>query len=192
MPALFTHCVVGLAAATAWGTGTKPRPQGLLAISALCAGLPDADIIGNRLGMPFGSMLGHRGFSHSFLFAAVLAAVVMFAWFRKERPFTGLWWGLFGFLFAVTASHGVLDMLVHGAQGIPLLSPFDNTRFPFSWQPLMVSPVKLRELWSRWLLQVLWIEIPRIWLPAFCLAGIWRGAWSIRRGDLCQAPKAGR
>ena len=51
----------------------------LLAVSAV---LPDADVIGFAFGIDYGDLLGHRGLSHSLLFAAVWSLVVVL-WERR-------------------------------------------------------------------------------------------------------------
>ena len=43
--------------------------------AACCAALPDVDALGYRLGVPYYSLWGHRGLTHSLLAAAVVAAV---------------------------------------------------------------------------------------------------------------------
>ena len=43
--------------------------------AGICAALPDADSIGYRLGVPYDSLWGHRGLTHSLLAAAVVAAL---------------------------------------------------------------------------------------------------------------------
>src|SRR4051812_12998583 len=50
-----------------------------------CSVLPDADSIGFHAGVPYGALWGHRGMTHSLLFAAVLAAALALA-FRRRLP----------------------------------------------------------------------------------------------------------
>ena len=50
--------------------------------------LPDLDIIAFRLGIPYGSPFGHRGFSHSIVAALLLSmAAVPLARALKAKPF---------------------------------------------------------------------------------------------------------
>ncbi len=63
MASAFTHGIVGFAAAVAYA-GT-PTPRRLWLLAAGCAMLPDADVLGFPLGIPYRSLLGHRGLSHS-------------------------------------------------------------------------------------------------------------------------------
>jgi inner membrane protein len=53
------------------------------ALAAAVAVLPDADVLGLRLGVAHGSLFGHRGLTHSLLFAGI-AALAAALWFRRE------------------------------------------------------------------------------------------------------------
>jgi inner membrane protein len=104
--------------------------------------LPDADIVGFSLGIPYGSVWGHRGFTHSIGFAAV-AGVVAAAWSRA-RGGRSLQMGALATV--VVASHGLLDTLTDGGRGAALLWPLSAERFFAPWNPLPVSPIGLRLL----------------------------------------------
>lgn len=141
----------------------------LWVLGAACSILPDADVIGVPLGIPFGSVLGHRGLSHSLLFAAVLAVVVVAAFFRRAPGSrTRLWL----YFFLATASHGVLDALTDGGPGIAFLAPFDDTRYFFPWRPIVVSPLGIRPFFSAWGLRVIESELVWIWLPAIVFGAV--------------------
>lgn len=49
-----------------------------------CAVLPDIDSIGFALGIPYGSLFGHRGLTHSLLFALITGVTVTGVFFRNE------------------------------------------------------------------------------------------------------------
>src|SRR5262249_5151478 len=130
---------------------------------------PDADVIGVALGVPFRSLLGHRGLSHSLAFAAALAAVVVAAGFRHSdlsRP--RLWL----YFFLAAASHGVLYALSNVGPGTACLAPFDNDRYFFPWRPIVVSPIGIRPFFSAWGLRVLESEFVWIWIPCLVFAGL--------------------
>src|SRR5947199_303569 len=74
MPSVFTHAVVALALGPAFRRAGWPAR--LWWAGALCAVLPDADVVGVYTGVPLGSVFGHRGLTHSLAFAAALAAVL--------------------------------------------------------------------------------------------------------------------
>ena len=71
MPTILTHAAVPLALRL--GLGGKTVPARLLACGAIASMIPDLDVIGMRLGVAYSSDFGHRGFTHSLLFAALVA-----------------------------------------------------------------------------------------------------------------------
>jgi len=166
VPSVFSHA----AAALALGTSLRRTgpPARLWIAGATCAMVPDLDVIGRAVGVPWGHVLGHRGLTHSLAFAAALAALVTWAAFRAP-----VWDGQRGrlwlFLFVATASHGVLDAMTDGGSGVALLAPFDDGRYFLPWRPLPVSPLGLRFFSARgW--RVFQAELLTIWLPAAVVA----------------------
>jgi inner membrane protein len=101
--------------------------------------LPDADVIGFSLGVQYGDAWGHRGATHSLIFALIVGAIVALIAMWMKRP------ALRTFTFAtlIVASHGLLDTLTDGGRGVALLWPFDLTRYFAPWRPLPVSPIGL-------------------------------------------------
>jgi inner membrane protein len=106
---------------------------------ALLSMLPDSDVIGFSFGVPYESILGHRGITHSFAFALVvaMAAAVIArgsgASARRTAVLTAL----------VVFSHGLLDTLTDGGRGVALLWPLSEHRFFAPWHPIPVSPIGL-------------------------------------------------
>lgn len=169
MPTVISHAVAGLGIAACFCAPETPRS--LWALSALCAALPDADVLGFRLGIPYESVWGHRGFTHSVVFAAVLAGLIVLLGFRQGAP--GLPPGrLWLFLFLATVSHGLLDMLTDGGLGVALLAPFNNHRFFFSFRPIEVSWFGAGWLLSRRGMAVLASELRWVWVPSAVLAAV--------------------
>ena len=122
------------------------------------------------MGIRYGDLWGHRGMTHSLLFAAVIA-VIMALRFAPARPER---WKLMLLLFVITASHGVLDAMTNGGLGVAFFSPFDTSRYFFSWTPIQVSPIGASRFFSTRGMDVLWSEIVWIWGPAILLgAAIW-------------------
>ncbi len=160
MCSIFTHPVVPIALSVYRPEGAVSRE--LIFAGATCSVIADLDVIGFSLGIGYGHLLGHRGFSHSIVFAVVLAAFVAFASFR-DSP-VGCGWA-FMFLFLSTLSHPLLDMLTNGGLGVALFAPFSNERLFFSWRPLEVSPLGF-SFFSESGLRVLLSELRWVWTPA--------------------------
>ena len=135
---------------------TRPQPARVWLTVIGCSLLPDADVLGLRLGIPYGSVLGHRGLSHSLLFACVIGIAVARWILRDRRVVTAV------AVAAATASHGVLDALTNGGLGVAFFSPFDPTRYFFPWRPIVVSPFGFvaSRVWP-----VLASELLVVWAP---------------------------
>jgi inner membrane protein len=133
------HVIVGVAAARWWRRGPA-APARPLAAAALWTGLsllPDADVVGFSIGVPYAAPWGHRGATHSFAFALAVGVVVWLAarLAGRRAPGTGL------LAAAVVASHPLLDVLTDGGLGCALLWPLSNQRFFAPWTPLPVAPI---------------------------------------------------
>jgi inner membrane protein len=70
-----THAVVALSLGAAWRHARSDWK--VLVWGVVCAEIPDADVLGFWFGVPYGDPWGHRGMTHSLLFAAVFAAVLV-------------------------------------------------------------------------------------------------------------------
>src|SRR5688572_18813786 len=77
--------------------------------------LPDADVIGLKLGLSDDTLFGHRGYSHSLLFAVTVSVL---AWLIARRWGTRPLFTTFLVFLAVT-SHGILDAMTYRTRGIP-------------------------------------------------------------------------
>src|SRR5215472_16269585 len=128
---LLTHAVVGATLAQVAPRELRRKPAFWLA-AVVCATLPDIDVIGFQFGVRYGDLWGHRGMTHSLLFAAITAAA--FAVPLQDKAHGR--WQLAGLLFLITASHGVLDALTNGGLGVAFFSPFDRHRYFFPWRPI--------------------------------------------------------
>ena len=159
MPTIITHALVP--AAIGAGIGRRVIPAPLLAAGAIAAMLPDLDVLGLRLGLS-----SHRGFTHSLAFAALLALAGAACHRRLRAGFAVC----FGFLFAATASHGLLDALTNGGSGIAFLWPFSDGRWFAPWRPVEVSPLGIRGFFTARGVEVLKSEVVCIWLPTLALA----------------------
>lgn len=142
-------------------------PKRVWIAGALCSVIPDLDAIGFRFGVHYGDFWGHRGFTHSLIFAALLAAVMTLV-FRNVAGITRL--SLFLYTFSATASHGLLDAMTNGGLGIAFFSPFDNQRYFLPWRPIRVSPIAVSRFFSFRAFAILKTELLWIWLPAVLFA----------------------
>lgn len=166
MPSVPTHFLVGVALGQA--AGPRLRQDWRFWTAALvCSALPDVDVIGFGFGVRYGDLWGHRGMTHSILFAAVVG-IVAGSWLG------GSWLQKIGgsaLFFLITASHGALDAMTDGGLGIAFFSPFDPTRYFLPWRPILVSPIGAAFFSSRGL-AVIWNEMFWVWLPALVVGVI--------------------
>lgn len=141
-------------------------------LGMFCAVVPDADAIGFAIGVPYESLFGHRGFTHSLLFALLLALAVVYFFYGEEKPGNRRWLALVVFFFAATASHAVLDAMTTGGLGVAFFSPFDTTRYFFPFRPIKVSPIGIGSFFSEWGVRVIKSELVWVWLPSFVVIGV--------------------
>lgn len=137
----------------------------LIIIGMLCAVVPDADVIGFKLGIPYDSSYGHRGFTHSLLFAALNASLIT-SWHKALRLEASLIWV---FIFIATASHGALDALTNGGLGVEFLWPIYEERYFFAHRIIEVSPIGIKNFFNQRGWQVLQSELICIVLPCAVL-----------------------
>lgn len=117
MPTIFTHVLVPLA----WRAAVRRKPPDLRTVVAGMglAILPDADVVAFAAGIPYASTFGHRGFTHSLVFALVTTLLAAM-WLRPAR---GRRLAVGMFLFVAAVSHPLLDALTNGGLGVALLWP---------------------------------------------------------------------
>lgn len=170
MPTIFSHAFFAAVAGRAFFK--KPVSFWFWALAALCAIVPDADVISYSFGVERGGMLSHRGLTHSILFAVLFGGLAAFVAHRFLK--TGLSFAALAVFFALAVvSHPLLDMLTNGGAGVALLAPFSNQRFAFPWRPIEVSPIGLRFFGGRGLVVIL-SEFVWVWLPALTVLGLAR------------------
>jgi inner membrane protein len=101
------------------------------------------------MGVRYADRWGHRGATHSVIFALALATVIALLAPRFVRPRLRMTRAksssltLWGLASAVLVSHGLLDTLTDGGLGCALLWPFDLTRYFAPWRPIPVAPIGL-------------------------------------------------
>ncbi len=164
MPAIMTHTAIPIFFWIAFGN--KFIPTRLLIIGILFSILPDADVIAFRFGIPYESDWGHRGFSHSILFAFSLSvlACVLVRWLQVRMEI------VISFLFVSILSHGFLDAMTSGGLGVGFLIPYSSERFFFNLRPIRVSPIGIKNFLTARGLAVLRSEIFMVWFPLLSIA----------------------
>ncbi|MEM1487973.1 metal-dependent hydrolase [Stenotrophomonas geniculata] len=192
MPSIITHAAVPLAL---WCAADRGRiPAWLLAAGVVAAMLPDADVLAFALHIPYADAFGHRGASHSLLFACVLAALAaVWAFFGSGRPWSAPHssgsrrpWSAVSrqprlaptqrgptlastvqaavFVFICAASHPLLDAMTSGGLGVALAWPWSEQRFFAPWRPIRVSPFAPQFFSARGIATLL-SELRWVWLP---------------------------
>lgn len=151
-------------------------------LSLLCSLLPDVDVVGFVMGIPYEHLLGHRGLTHSLSFAVVVALVVVRLGFPSTAFGCNLWWSLIAHFGLITASHGVLDALTDGGLGIAFFAPFDNSRYFFPWTPIKVSPIGISGFFSVYGMKVIASELVWVGIPVLLgLIGLNLFRWRLRK-----------
>ena len=170
MPTIFTHPAVSLALGVGLGRDTvSPR---LMLAGVAASIVPDIDVVGFWRGVPYGSMLGHRGFTHSLVFAVALGVAALAA----SRSLQSTRLKAFVFVTLCAASHGLLDMLTNGGLGIAFFWPVTDARYFFPVRPIEVSPLNVSRVFEEGL-HLFGSELAWVWLPCAVVAGMliaWR------------------
>jgi inner membrane protein len=178
MASAITHAVAGLSLGACF---YRPQvPKRVWIVGALCSVIPDLDVIGFRFGIRYGDFWGHRGFTHSLVFAVLLALTVELVVFWRGVPALGRL-ALCGYLFLTTASHGVLDAITNGGLGVAFFSPFKNTRYFLPWRTVRVSPIGVTRFFTAQSWAILLSELLWIWVPAMLFA---LAVWGLRSSAL--------
>ena len=163
MASVFSHAVAAL------GIGAcfyKPEiPKRVWVMGAICAAIPDADVLGFSFGVHYADFWGHRGFTHSLAFAAIFSSSIVLLVFRDAVPGISRI-ALWSYLFVATASHGVLDAMTDGGLGVAFFAPLDNRRYFLPWRPIRVSPIGISPFFTHRGVAVLQSELLWIWFPS--------------------------
>ena len=111
MPTVFSHPAPFVCLGLACGRLLSAR---LLLAGIICSLLPDADALAFRFNIPYASILGHRGLSHSLAFALALglAAALIAPLLRSGRKTA------FVVCAGAALSHILLDAMTDGGLGV--------------------------------------------------------------------------
>jgi len=178
MPTIISHAAVPLAIGIGLGRGRIPSRLLLAGVAAAIA--PDLDVVAFKLGIAYADTFGHRGASHSLMFALLLAAGASAAApLLRTSGRTS-----FFFILAAAVSHPLLDMLTNGGLGVALFWPVSDLRYFAPWQVIEVSPLSLRRVFSAQGLAVMRSELAWVWAPCAVAASI---AMRFRRANASAA-----
>ena len=156
MASVFGHAIVGY---TITKAASIKNYKWLLLLAILSSVFPDLDVLTFNFGIPYSHPFGHRGFTHSIVFAIIWAVLLMFFFGKQNRV---LW---FVVIFFSTVFHGILDAMTTGGKGIGFFIPFNNERFFFPFRPIQVSPLRIEKFFSEWGIQVILSEVKYILIP---------------------------
>lgn len=177
MPSVFTHAIVGWGLAQSYNPKV-PVPRGEFAFAAaVAAAVPDLDVIGIPGIELAPAWFGHRGLTHSLIFAILLGFIAVWFYLAKrwsQSPNANLAW----FFAAVIASHPLLDALTNGGPGVRLFLPFSTAGYFFPWRPILVSPIGAGFFSVRGM-HTLASEMFWVWIPTF--AAVFAVRWWRRR-----------
>ncbi len=165
MATIFSHAVVGCTIVSTFSD--KMRTKTIYVLAAGTAVLPDIDYFGFINRIPYDSLWGHRGLTHSVVFALLTGMTVSFLFKLITRSQSGH----FPLFFVTTLSHGLIDACTNGGLGVAFYSPYNRMRYFFPWRPIQVSPMGLGIFSERGLV-VLMSELFWILIPCFLLMSV--------------------
>jgi len=171
---IFTHAIVAGSLTQVGPNLDKRKKIRLLFLLLFVALIPDADVISFALGIPYQHFLGHRGFSHSILFAVILALPCALFVFNRTEYFSSSWWWVYLLLVLAGISHGVLDAMTDAGLGVGFFIPFDLNRYFFDWRPIKTSPIGIARFFTYKAWLILQSELIFIWLPVLLSAFVIR------------------
>ncbi|HMW17131.1 MAG TPA: metal-dependent hydrolase [Accumulibacter sp.] len=175
MPSVLSHIAVPIAARIGLGPSFVTRT--LLLLGLLAAVLPDADVLLLHRGVAYGSTFGHRGASHSILFALLIATLFAILYVRNKWQGIG---GVWAYLFLCALSHPLLDACTNAGHGAALFWPWSDSRVFFPFRPIETSPLNVHRFFGEAGLRVLRSELLWIWAPCLFL-GVVVNFWSHKR-----------
>lgn len=149
--------------------------------------LPDADVLSFKFGVAYGNVFGHRGFTHSLVFAFVvplLCVLIGRRWFRAGLIRCWL------FLTVSLLSHSLLDSVTTGGKGVGWLWPWSDERFFAPRQVIKVAPFALSRYTTPYGHQVIISELMWVWLRGWCLWECCGGAGDNRMRKLASGNSA--
>jgi len=171
MASVFGHAIAAIGLGKLFPK--KAMTRKVYVLGAVSAMIPDLDVMAFKFGMEWDSMWSHRGFTHSVFFAVVWAILLLVVYHQSAERSTKYQLG--GYYFLATISHGLLDAMTNGGNGITFFAPFIEERYFLPWRVIQVSPIGVENFFSEWGLEVLQSEFFYILLPSLIIGFI--GQW---------------
>jgi inner membrane protein len=166
MPTVVSHSLVAIAFSEAF---EKSKTLKFWTLSILCSIIPDIDVVMFGFGIPYQHMFGHRGFTHSVVFALIIAFFTVCFGYREIGKYTKKWWKYFCYFLILLLVHDLLDAMTSGGLGIGFFIPFDSTRYYLPFRPIRASPLSLTRLFDSEGKRVIVSEIVWVWIPTGAL-----------------------
>jgi inner membrane protein len=160
MASIFGHAIVGCTVSKIISNNNSKL---LLVLAIASTILPDIDVLTFNFGIPYEAPFGHRGFTHSILFAVLWATLLMFVFWKLNRI---IWWIV---IFISTISHGILDAMTSGGRGVGFFIPFHNERYFFPFREIIVSPIGIERFFSERGIRVIFSELKYIFIPCIII-----------------------
>ena len=156
MASIFGHGVLGY---TISKVASKTISKQLVVLAIVSSILPDIDVLTFHFGISYESPFGHRGFTHSILFALIWTVSIMYVFGKNQKKL------YFLVIFFSTISHGFLDAMTTGGRGVGFFIPFDDERYFLPFRMIKVSPLNVAHFFSEWGWQVILSELKYIFVP---------------------------
>jgi len=160
---IFTHPIVAIAFSPWVNTLNKRK---VIFSGIILSIFPDIDVVAFKFGIPYEHMFGHRGITHSIVFALLFSGAI--TWLISKSSKSIIWL----YLFTCMVSHGILDALTNGGLGIAFFAPFLSERYFLPIQPIQVSTLHVQHFFSKHGVTVMKSEFLYIWLPLLFLWGV--------------------
>lgn len=159
MASVFGHALVG---GTISRVLDKSQTKTLVVLAMISSIFPDVDVLSFKFGIAYEHWLGHRGFTHSILFAILWSATLCLIFGKSKKKM------FFIVLFLATISHAILDAMTTGGLGVGFFIPFNDLRYFFPCRPIQVSPIGISKFFSEWGMRVIFSEL--LWIGVPCIA----------------------
>lgn len=160
MASIFGHGLVAFTTSKVIDSKSSKRLMFLAITSSM---LPDLDVLAFKFGINYMHPFGHRGFTHSIVFAVLWSISLAFLFGKTRKLIFAI------VLFLSTLSHGLLDAMTSGGKGVGFFIPFENSRYFFPFREIKVSPIGIEKFFSEWGVNVILSELKYIGIPCLII-----------------------